>query len=166
MGEDTDGVVKDPTKKKFWTSRNIAGLFILALMPLAASKIMDFFSSHSKLIDRVEKLETEQANNKAIWTAITDQRNRMVELEIEHKATMLALDREFRKSNVDRALEKFLDREIGPKTETKPPVETPPDPIKPVDPVKPPPKPPIEQKPVPTDQFRELYEQKFPVKKK
>jgi hypothetical protein len=165
MAEES-GVIKDPSKKKFWTARNIGGLFILAIMPLTTSKVSDFFSTHSKLVDRVEKLEEEQANNKAIWTAITDQRNRMVEIEIEHKAGMLAIDREFRKSNVDRALEKLLDRELGPKT---------PEPNLPVDPLPPspapviPPKPnlpSVEQKPIPPDQFREAYEQKFPVKKK
>ena len=153
------GVIKDPTKKKFWTSRNIAGLFILAVMPLAASKVMDFFSSHSKLIDRVEALETEQANNKAIWTAITDQKNRMAEIEIDHKAAMHAWEKEYKKSTTDNLIEKYLDRQFGPKPLELPPVLLPPPPK-----TEPPPK--VQQAPIPPEQFRQLYEQQYPVKKK
>lgn len=174
---DETAVVKDPNKKNFWTIKNIAGLFLLAAMPLSASKVFDFFENQSKLVERVKALETEQANNKAIWQAITDQRNRMVEIEIEHKAGMLAIDREFRKSNVDRAIERFLDRELGTQEGTldktllpdKPLIPEPrPEPKPKPDPTVLPqqfPPPQVEQKPIDPDQFRNLYEEKFPIKK-
>lgn len=152
------GVTKDPTKKKFWSARNIGGLFILAAMPLAASKVMDFFSNHSKLIERVDMLEKEQANNKAIWTAITDNKNRMVELEIEHKAGMMAIEKDYKKSTADLLIERYLDRQLGPKSSEHP--------------APPPPKPAesapksAQQTPVLPDVLREAYEQQYPVKKK
>lgn len=156
---DTDkvigGVVKDPTKKKFWTVRNIGGLFILAAMPLAASKVMDFFSNHSKLIERVDMLEKEQANNKAIWTAITDQKNRMAEIEIQHRASMMAIEKDYKKSATDLLIERYLDRQLGPK---------PPDVLP--NPPKPAPLPNVEQKPVNPEQLRNAYEQQYPVQKK
>lgn len=156
------GVTKDPTKKKFWSARNIGGLFILAAMPLAASKVMDFFSNHSKLIERVDMLEKEQANNKAIWTAITDNKNRMVELEIEHRSAMMALEKEYKKSTTDRLIERYLDRQYGQKSSESP--MQPPSPPKPAESA---PKS-AEQTPLRPDVLREAYEQQYPppVKKK
>jgi hypothetical protein len=160
MGDELEaaGVTKDPTKKKFWTGKNIGGLFLLAIMPLAASKVMDFFSTHAKLVERVAALETEQANNKAIWTAITDQKNRMSEMEIEHRAAMMALEKEYKKSTADTLIEKYLDRQFGSKPPAPP--TNPPSPPKPLD------VPNVQQKPLVPDQVRETYEQQFPVKKK
>lgn len=154
------GVTKDPTKKKFWSIKNMGGLFLLAAMPLAASKVMDFFSTHSKLLERVTKLEDEQANNKAIWTAISDQKNRMMQLEVEHRAAMLAWEKEYKKSSADQLIEKYLDRQLGPKPPEHPGV--PPSPPKSSESA---PKS-AQQAPVLPDVLRESYEQQFPVKKK
>lgn len=94
MAEET-AITKDPQKKRFWTAKNIGGLVFLGVLPLGGSKALDFISHYTTIVERVEDLETEQANNKAIWTAITDMKNTNAERAIEYEVMTRLFDREF-----------------------------------------------------------------------
>ena len=133
-------VVKDPTQKTFWRTRNILLLFMTAAVPAltgwawnrsseAVSNYWDRQKAQEARIkaieddthQRLKDLEDDKANNKAIWDAITEQRNKVTEQDIELRVIQRLFDREFRRSS--------LVKPVDPKVE--PPQENPPAPVDP-----------------------------------
>lgn len=113
MAEETV-VVKDPTQKKFWRSRNILLLFMTAATPAlvgwawsrSSEAVSNYFARQRAQDERIraleddtrerlKDLENDHANNKAIWDAITEERNRITEQEIELRVMRKLFDREF-----------------------------------------------------------------------
>lgn len=107
-------VVKDPTQKKFWRSRNITLLIMTAALPAligwawsrSSEAVTNYFARQRAQDERIKaleddtrerlkELENDHANNKAIWDAITDEKNRITEQEIELRVMRKLFDREF-----------------------------------------------------------------------
>ena len=112
-------VVKDPTKPNFWRFRNIALLMMTAILPAltgwiytkSEQSVTNYFNKQKSQDERIRaleedtqerlrELENDHANNKAIWEAITDERNRIAEQEIEIRVIQRLFDREFRRASL------------------------------------------------------------------
>ena len=156
MPEET--VVKDPTKKSFWHTRNILLLVMTAALPAlvgwawnrSSTAITNYFARQSALDvrikaieddtrQRLKDLEDDRANNKAIWDAIADERNRITEQDIELRVMQKLFDREFGRAH---------GRTSGatPEATEPPPVAKPP--------------------PIKSDQYRLEKETQHPIQKK
>jgi hypothetical protein len=111
-------VVKDPTQKSFWRPRNIGLLLMTAILPAltgwawnrCSEALTHYFARQNaqdariKAIEddtrqRLKDLEDDRANNKAIWDAITEGRNRDTEQDIEIRVLKKLFDREFGKQD-------------------------------------------------------------------
>jgi len=136
MPEDT--IVKDPTKKRFWTLKNIGGLVLLAVLPVAGTWMWNAaataWQSMKQMDERLKTLEDDRANNKAIWDAIAEDRNEAARQREDLRVMQRLFDREFGRSAGPKAIE-------PPKWEEPKPA--------PVDP----------------DRLRVQQEQRFPPKK-
>lgn len=164
---DESEVIKDPTQKKFWRTRNIVLLTMTATLPAlcgwAGNTAIEKYTAvrewkhrldarldaaDAAVQARLKDLEDDKANNKAIWDAIAEIKNKQIEMEVEHRVAMRLFEREFGRA-----------RDKGPST-TAPP-KGPDFNVPPPDPLPAPPVPKIDP-----DQYRLQKEQKFPVQKK
>lgn len=113
----TTVLVKDPTKQSFWRFRNIALLFLTATLPAltgwiytkSEQSVTNYFNKQKSQDERIraleedtrerlKELENDHANNKAIWDAITEERNKITEQEIEIRVLQRIVDYELRRS--------------------------------------------------------------------
>lgn len=157
MADET--VVKDPTKKKFWHFRNIVLILLTAGTPAlvgwawnrSSDAVANYLErqktqeSRIKLLEEkikrdIENREEERASDKAIWTAIAEERAQITQQEI----------------NI-RVLQKLYDRE-HPVAHQPAPTGTTPGPTQ-ADPNQPVPQPP---KPAPIDQLKNQQKHLFP----
>jgi hypothetical protein len=170
----TNIVVKDPTKQSFWRFRNIALLVVTATLPAltgwiytkSEQSVANYFNKQKSQDERIrileedtrerlKELESDHANNKAIWDAIAEERTKQTEQEIELRVLQRIVDHEFRRSIMT----------ARPKPEKEPsttPGETPAELFPPL-PV--PPQPLPVPKPAPridADRYRLEQESKFP----
>lgn len=133
-----DAIVKDPTKKRFWTLRNISGLLLVALLPVAGTwawnSATNAWSTMKRMDERLKALEEDRANNRAIWDAISENKNEAARQREDLRVMQRLFDREFNRSTAPKAAE-------PPRWEEPKPV--------PVDPEK----------------LRTMIEQKYPQKK-
>jgi hypothetical protein len=155
-------VVKDPTKKSFWHFRNILLITMTAGLPAfmgwAWNKSSDAVTaylerqkvqeSRIKLLEEkikrdMDNREEERASDKAIWSAIAEERAQITQQEI----------------NI-RVLQKLYDRE-HPVTHQPAPLSTTPGPT-PADQLPEPPAPVTPPKPSPTDQLKNQQKHLFP----
>lgn len=104
-----DAIVKDPTKKRFWTLKNIGGLVLVALLPVAGTWAWDSASGAMKTLRdldvRIKSLEEEKANNKAIWDAIAENKNEAARQREDLRVMQRLFDREFNRSTAPKAAE-------------------------------------------------------------
>lgn len=98
-----DEIVKDPTKKRFWTLKNIGGLALVAILPVAATwtwnSITTAWQTLKKMDDRIRSLEEDKANNKAIWDAIAENKNELQRQREDLRVMQRLFDREFNRSS-------------------------------------------------------------------
>lgn len=106
-------VVKDPTKQSFWRFRNIALLVVTATLPAltgwiynkSEQSVTNYFNKQKSQDERIKtleedtrerlrELENDHANNKAIWDAISDEKSRITEQEIEIRVLKRIVDHE------------------------------------------------------------------------
>lgn len=106
---DEPEVVKDPTKKSFWHFKNIGLIAITAAIPAlvgwawnrSSTAISNFMEREKKDQERLFKLEedvknlAEQSNNRAVWDALTEARNRITEQDVELRVMQKLFEREF-----------------------------------------------------------------------
>lgn len=107
-------VVKDPLKKSFWHLRNIGLIIITAALPAligwawnrSSTAITNYFARQKAQDERIKAveddtrqrlkdLEDDRANNKAIWDAITEGRNRDTQQDVDLRVLQKLFDREF-----------------------------------------------------------------------
>jgi hypothetical protein len=105
--EDPSGtvVIKDPSQKKFWRTRNLILLVLTALLPVVGKSTWDglanFFANHEDVTKRLERAEEELSNlrsdvkSEALWGALTEERNRIISLRVELEVLKKLFDREF-----------------------------------------------------------------------
>jgi len=106
---EAEKIEKDPTKKRFWTLKNIGGLALVAILPVAATWAWDVatnaWKTIRKLEDRVQSLEDEKANNRAIWDSITENKNEAARQREDLRVMQRLFDREFGRSTAPKAVE-------------------------------------------------------------
>jgi uncharacterized coiled-coil protein SlyX len=133
-----DAIVKDPTKKRFWTPKNVGAYILIALLPVAGTwawnALTNAWSTMKRMDERLKVLEGDQANNRAIWDAITENKNETARQREDLRVMQRLFDREFERSTAPKASE-------PPKREE--------------------PKPP----PVDPEKLRTMMEQRYPQKK-
>jgi len=97
MPEDT--IVRDPTKKRFWTARNIGGLVLVALLPVAGTwswnAAANAWQTMKRMDERLKTLEEDKANNRAIWDALTENKNESARQREDLRVMQRLFDREF-----------------------------------------------------------------------
>jgi hypothetical protein len=119
-------VTRDPSKKRFWTAKNIFLLFLTAVVPALGAGIWDkasrFMANHSELQARIEAQQImiaeldKRLGDKAVWNALADARNEQVKTAIQLGVLQALFDREFAKTN----------QVVVPAPLLKPPSTTPP----------------------------------------
>lgn len=119
-------VVKDPSRKSFWRTRNLVLLILTALLPVVGKSVWDsvseFVTNHKEMRARLErhteKIDEldERTNNRALWEALTEERNRGISLRVELEVMKRLFDREFARSS-----EKALPPSTVPGSEARPP---------------------------------------------
>jgi len=136
MPEDT--VIRDPSKKRFWTVKNILAALALALLPAvctwAVGALSDAWKTIKAMDERIKGLEADKANNQAIWDSIAENKNETSRQREDLRVMQRLFDREF-------------DRSPGPKAVEPPRWEEP--------------KPPLTR----PEDLRSMMEQKYPSKK-
>lgn len=118
-------VIKDPTKKRFWTVRNIFLLVLTAVLPALAAGAWDrigrFMDSHDTLRGKIEAQQLliedldKRLGDKAVWNAMSEIRNEQVKTAIQVGVLQALFDRE-----VERAAQ------LAAAAPSKPPSTTPP----------------------------------------
>ena len=106
---ETETVVKDPTRKRFWTARNILLIITTAILPVAGTgawdKMASFLASQEALHDQVVAQDAllkeidERLKDKAVWSSMTEIKNEQIRLLIEIKVLQKLFDREFARSD-------------------------------------------------------------------
>lgn len=98
-------IEKDVTKKSFWSKKNflaVLGGLIVACLPVLVSWAWDSVSGAMKTIQaldvRIKSLEEEKANNRAIWDAITENKNEAARQREDIRVMQRLFDREFGRS--------------------------------------------------------------------
>lgn len=143
--EDLKGKVEDELKDEVQKS-NLPGwlkkVLIFGAIPFlgfCGQQLWSFYGSYQELKQEVHDLQQDQANSKAIWDSIAENRNRSTELKVDVEV-----------------LKKLLEIEFG-KRIPQAPKPSPPDPVQ-LPSIEPPPPPKI----IPPEELRKLQEQKFP----
>lgn len=114
-------IEKDVTKKSFWSRRNLfaaLGTAVIALIPMLFSWVWDVASENIKAIRelgaRIKSLEDEKANNRAIWDAITENKNEAARQREDLRVMQRLFDREFVRSPGPKAAEPSQTQDVKP----------------------------------------------------
>lgn len=139
---------KSPVGRWLWTVSTMLTLPILAwLGNEALDTVHGFSKTVETLNDRILVLESNKSNNEAIWNAISESNNRVIEMRVHHEAG---------KRHIDWLSNNWLLIQQTKGTSPVNPDPEIPSPPKPV-PVAPAPAPKVDPK-----DFRAQYEQRFP----
>ena len=142
--------IKDPTRKGFWRWRNMIFLGLTALIPVVGKTGWDWMVGYVererdmrthvdqllKEVGDLKKAQDESVQGRPIWTALSEAREELYKIRVEHEAGMKYL----------HWVAQRMGRDMPP-AEVKPTVESPkPDPIPKLDPEK----------------YRSEFEKKYP----